>query len=50
MADVYDDEIEDDNSDYVAEAEGDEDDSDLGEEEEEEVAGTEQKAPQPADG
>lgn len=49
MADVYNDDIEDDNSDYVEEAEGDEDDSDLGEEEEDD-AGTEQTTQKPAEG
>lgn len=49
MADVYNEDIEDDNSDYVEEGEGEEDDSDLGEEEEDE-AGTEPSAQQPAEG
>lgn len=49
LADVYNEDIEDDNSDYVEEGEGEEDDSDLGEEEEDE-AGTEPSAQQPAEG
>lgn len=55
MADVYNDDIEDDNSEYVeeAEGEGEEDDSDLGEEEDDEDAGDagpEQTTQQPAEG
>lgn len=51
LADVYNEDLDDDddNSDYVEEAEGDEEDSDLGEEEEDD-AGTEQTTQPSAEG
>lgn len=45
MADVYNEDLEDDNSDYVEEGDGEENESDLEEEEEEE--GTEKATGQP---